>query len=42
MTKLSVFLIWVDIPFSRGSSNPGFESESPALQTDSLLSEPPE
>ena len=35
-------LIWVDFPFSRGSSNPGFESESPALQTDSLLSEPPE
>ena len=41
-TELSVFLIWVDFPFSRGSSNPGFESESPALQTDSLLSEPPE
>ena len=30
-------LEWVAIPFSRGSSHPG----SPALQVDSLLSEPP-
>ena len=34
-------LEWVAIPFSRGSSNPGIEPGSPALQADSLLSEPP-
>ena len=34
-------LEWVAIPFSRGSSNPGTELGSPALQTDSLPSEPP-
>ena len=34
-------LEWVAIPFSRGSSNPGIEPGSPALYTDSLLSEPP-
>ena len=32
---------WVAIPFSRGSSDPGIEPESPALQADSLPSEPP-
>ena len=34
-------LEWVAIPFFRGSSDPGIEPRSPALQTDSLLSEPP-
>ena len=34
-------LEWVAIPFSRGSSDPGIEPGSPALQVDSLLSEPP-
>ena len=35
-------LEWVTISFSRGSSlSPGIKSESPALQADSLLSEPP-
>ena len=34
-------LEWVAIPFSRGSSNPGTKLGSPALQTDSLPSEPP-
>ena len=34
-------LEWVVIPFSRGSSNPGIKPRSPALQADSLLSEPP-
>ena len=33
-------LEWVDIPFSRGSSDPGIEPRSSALQADSLLSEP--
>ena len=32
-------LEWVAIFFSRGSSDPGIEPESPALQTDSLPSE---
>ena len=31
---------WVAFPFSRGSSNPGVKPRSPALQVDSLLSEP--
>ena len=31
-------LEWVAIPFSRGSSNPGIEPKSPALQADSLIS----
>ena len=31
----------VAIPFPRGSSNPGIEARSPALQADSLSSEPP-
>ena len=35
-------LEWVAIPFSRGSSRPGMEPESPELQADSLTSEPPE
>ena len=35
-------LEWVAIPFSRGSSNLGIEPGSPALQADSLPSEPPE
>ena len=34
-------LEWVAIPFSRGSSRPRIESESLALQADSLPSEPP-
>ena len=33
-------LEWVAIPFSRGFPNPGIEPGSPALQADSLLSEP--
>ena len=31
----------VAISFSRGFPDPGIESRSPALQADSLLSEPP-
>ena len=34
-------LEWVAMPSSRGSSQPGTESESPALQADSLPTEPP-
>ena len=34
-------LEYVAIPFSRGSSWPRIEAGSPALQADSLLSEPP-
>jgi len=34
-------LEWVAFPFSRGSSNPGIEPKSPALQVDSLPPEPP-
>ena len=34
-------LEWVAMPFSRGSFNPGIEPGSPALQADSLPSEPP-
>ena len=34
-------LEWVAIHFSRGSSQPRIEPRSPALQADSLLSEPP-
>ena len=34
-------LEWVAVPFSRGSSNPGMEPRCPALQADSLPSEPP-
>ena len=34
-------LEWVAMPFSRGSSQLGTESVSPALQADSLSSEPP-
>ena len=34
-------LEWVAIPFSRGSSNPGIELKSLALQADSLPSELP-
>ena len=33
-------LEWVAIPFSRGSPNPGVKPGSPALQADSLPSEP--
>ena len=33
-------LEWVTISFSRGSSRPGIEPMSPALQVDSLPSEP--
>ena len=33
-------LEWVAFPFSRGSSNPGIEPRSPALQADSLPAEP--
>ena len=34
-------LEWVAMPSSRGSSDPGIEPGSPALQADSLPSEPP-
>ena len=34
-------LEWVAVSLSRGSSRPRIESRSPALQTDTLLSEPP-
>ena len=34
-------LEWVAIPFSRGSSNPGINPRSPALQADSSWSELP-
>ena len=34
-------LEWVAVSFSRGSSGPGIASRSPALQADSLPSEPP-
>ena len=34
-------LEWVAIPFSRGCFNRGIELRSPALQVDSLPSEPP-
>ena len=34
-------LEWVTISFSRGSSNPGIEPGSPALEADTLTSEPP-
>jgi len=34
-------LEWIANPFSRGSSNPGIEPRSPALQADSLPTEPP-
>ena len=33
-------LEWVAVPSSRGFPNPGIEPGSPALQADSLLSEP--
>ena len=33
-------LEWVAIPFSRDLPGPGIEPESPALQADSLVSEP--
>ena len=33
-------LEWVAFPFSRGSSNPGIEPRSPALQADSSPAEP--
>ena len=34
-------LEWVAIPFSRDLPNPGIEPRSPALQADSLPTEPP-
>ena len=34
-------LEWVSMPYSRGSSHPGFEPRSPTLQADSLPSGPP-
>ena len=34
-------LEWVAIPFSRDLPNPGIKPKSPALQVDSLPSEPP-
>ena len=37
----SRILEWVAFPFSRDLPGPGIEPESPALQADSLLSEPP-
>ena len=33
--------MWVAIPSSRGSPNPGIEPGSPVLQADSLPAEPP-
>ena len=33
-------LEWVAFPFSRGSSQPGIEHRSPAMQEDSLPAEP--
>ena len=33
-------LEWVAFPFSRGSSQPGIQPRSPALQADSLPAEP--
>ena len=33
-------LEWAAVPFSRGSSHPGIEPMSPALQADSLPAEP--
>ena len=33
-------LVWVAILFSRDFDNPGIKPESPALQVDSLLSDP--
>ena len=38
---LQAILEWVAIPFSRGSTRPRMEPWSPALQADSLASEPP-
>ena len=35
-------LEWVAIPFSGGSSQPRDQTRSPALEADSLPSEPPE
>ena len=35
-------LKWVTIPFTRGPSQPRDQTQSPAVQSDSLLSEPPE
>ena len=37
----STILEWVAIPFSGASSHPGIKPGSPALQVDSLPSEPP-
>ena len=34
-------LEWVAMPSSRGTSQPRNQTQSPALQADSLLSEPP-
>ena len=34
-------LEWIDISYSRGSSDPGIEPGSPALQANALPSEPP-
>ena len=34
-------LVWVAMPSSRDLPNPGIEPRFPALQVDSLLSEPP-
>ena len=36
-----IILEWVAMPSSRGSSNPGIEPRSPAVQVDSLPTEPP-
>ena len=33
-------LVWVAIPFFRGSSQPGIKAEFPELQVDSLPAEP--
>ena len=39
--KQARILEWIAIPFSRGCSWPGIKHRSPALQADSLPSEPP-
>jgi len=40
MVILQTILEWFAMPFFRGSSNPGIKLRSPALQADSLPSEP--
>ena len=37
----AILLEWVAMPSSRGSSQPRDQTQSPTLQADSLLTEPP-